>query len=266
MDDMRPSLEFTYNSSIPDDADLSNGSRWGGGGGNPNLKPWRANALDLSVEKYFGREGYLSGALFYKELRSYIYNQPQLYDFTDFTVPDNSNPQNFLGFVTTPQNGTGGKIYGYEVAFSVPFGNIAEALDGFGALASYSYTKSNIVDPNIPDRPIPGLSEDVVNGTVYYEKFGFSARASVRHRSAFIGEVQGVGADRLLRSARAETLIDAQISYDFKFGNLEGLSVILQGYNLTDEPFVTTELNNNQLVIDHQTFGRRYLLGVSVKY
>jgi len=168
--------------------------------------------------------------------------------------------------VTFPRNGTGGKIYGYEIAGAMPFSVFADALDGFGITGSYSFTKSDISDPNSPSRPLPGLSEDVVSGTVYYEKFGFSARASVRHRSAFLGEVQGVGADRLLRSARAETLIDAQISYDFQFGNFEGLTLLLQGYNLTDEPFVTTELNNNQLVIDHQTFGRRYLLGVSFKY
>jgi iron complex outermembrane receptor protein len=265
MDDMRPSLEFTYDANRADETDI-NQSPWGGSGGNPNLRPWIANAVDLSVEKYYGREGYVAGAVFYKDLRSYIYNQPQLYDFTDFPITTGDDPVLRQGFVTTPQNGTGGKIYGYEIAGSLPFNTFAEALDGFGVIGSYSFTKSDISDPNSPSRPLPGLSEDVVSGTVYFEKFGFSARASVRHRSAFLGEVQGVGAERLLRSARAETLIDAQVSYDFQFGNLEGLSVILQGYNLTDEPFVTTELNNNNLVIDHQTFGRRYLLGVSVKY
>lgn len=259
LDDMRPSLEFTFNAQ-------NTAAPWGGSGGNPNLRPWIANAADVSVEKYFGREGYVSGAVFYKDLRSYIYNEPQLFDFTDFPVPDGSSPTVLEGFVTFPRNGTGGKIYGYEIAGALPFGSFAEVLDGFGITGSYSFTKSNISDPNFPDRPLPGLSEDVVSGTVYYEKYGFSARASARHRSAFIGEVQGVGADRLLRSARAETLIDAQISYDFQFGNFEGMTLLLQGYNLTDEPFVTTELNNNQLVIDHQTFGRRYLLGVSFKY
>jgi iron complex outermembrane receptor protein len=265
LDDMRPSLEFTYNANLAGSTDINN-SPWGGQGGNPTLRPWIANAADLSLEKYFGREGYVSGAVFYKDLRSYIYNAAQLYDFTDFPVTSGPEPVLQQGFVTVPQNGTGGEIYGYEIGGALPFGTLVSALDGFGVIGSYSYTKSDISDPNNPSRPLPGLSEDVVAGTVYYEKYGFSARASVRHRSAFLGEVQGVGAERLLRSARAETLIDAQMSYDFQVGNLQGLSVLLQGYNLTDEPFVTTELNNNHLVIDHQTFGRRYLLGVSFKY
>lgn len=266
LDEMRPSLDVSYDAGRAGSTDINN-SPWGGGGGNALLRPWIADAADLSVEKYFGREGYVSGAVFYKDLQSYIFNQAQLFDFTGFSVPTGPEPNLRQGFITVPQNGEGGEIYGYEIAGAVPFSVFSSALDGFGVTASYSYTKSNIKpDPSNPARPLPGLSEDVVNGTVYYEKFGFSARASVRHRSSFIGEVQGIGAERLLRSARAETLIDAQLGYDFQEGRLEGLTVLLQGYNLSDEPFVTHELNDNRQVIDHQTFGRRYLLGVSYKY
>ena len=47
----------------------------GGSGGNPLLDPWRANAFDLSYEKYFGSGAYVSAAGFYKDLKTYIYNQ-----------------------------------------------------------------------------------------------------------------------------------------------------------------------------------------------
>ena len=89
---------------------------------------------------------------------------------------------------------------------------------------------------------------------------------SARHRSSFIAEVQGVGAERLLRMAKGETLVDAQISYELQSGTMEGLTLLLQGTNLSDEPFITHELNESRQVIDHQTFGRRYLFGVSYKY
>jgi iron complex outermembrane receptor protein len=101
---------------------------------------------------------------------------------------------------------------------------------------------------------------------VYYERMGFSARVSARHRSEFIAEVQGVGAERLLRMAKGETLIDAQLSYEFQDGAMTGLTVLLQGTNLSDEPFITHELNDSRQVIDHQVFGRRYLFGASYKY
>ena len=45
------------------------------GGGNPKLKPWKANTFDLSWEKYFGEnQGYVSLAAYYKNLTTYIVN------------------------------------------------------------------------------------------------------------------------------------------------------------------------------------------------
>ena len=266
LEDMRASISFGFNDSRVGSTDLEF-SPWSGEGGNPRLQPWKADAVDLSLEKYFGREGYVSGALFYKDLKTYIYTQTALYDFTGFPVTGGIEPALRQGFVTTPQNGEGGEIYGYEVAATVPFGMALAALEGFGIQASYSLTKSNIQpDPLNPARPIPGLSEDVINATLYYERAGFSTRVSARHRSSFIAEVQGVGAERLLRMAKGETLIDAQMSYEIQSGTAQGLTLLLQGTNLTDEPFITHELNDSRQVIDHQVFGRRYLFGASYKY
>jgi len=266
MDDMRASVSFEYNASRAGNTDIQF-SPWSGEGGNAKLKPWIADAVDLSIEKYFGREGYVSGAVYYKDLKTYIYTQSVLYDFSTFPVTGGPQPALRQGFVTSPQNGEGGEIYGYELAATIPFGMALSALDGFGVQASYSFTKSNVQpDPTNPKRPIPGLSEDVINATLYFERNGFSTRVSSRYRSSFIAEVQGVGAERLLRMAKGETLVDAQMSYEFQQGNLQGLTLLLQGTNLTDEPFITHELQDSRQVIDHQVFGRRYLFGASYKY
>jgi iron complex outermembrane receptor protein len=266
MDDMRASISVNYDSSRAGNTNIQF-SPWSGEGGNARLKPWIADAVDLSVEKYFGREGYVSGAVYYKDLKTYIYTQSTLYNFSAYPVTGGSEPVLREGFVTTPQNGDGGEIYGYEVAATIPFGMALAALEGFGVQASYSFTKSDVQpDPTTPSRPIPGLSEDVINATVYFERNGFSTRVSTRYRSSFIAEVQGVGAERLLRMAKGETLVDAQMSYEIQGGNLQGLTLLLQGTNLTDEPFITHELNDPRQVIDHQVFGRRYLFGASYKY
>lgn len=266
LDDMKASINYGYDRTFAESTNVEQ-SPWNGSGGNPKLRPWIADAADLSLEKYFGREAYISGAVFYKKLKTYIYNQSVLHDFTGFMVPGGDEPVLRQGYVTSPQNGKGGKIYGYELAGTLPFGALAPALDGFGINASYSYTKSNIQpEPGNPARPIAGLSQDVASATLYFEKYGFSARVSGRYRSKFIAEVQGIGADRQLRMAQGETLLDAQVSYEFQSGALQGMSVLLQGANLTDEPFVTTEILDKQQVIDYQSFGRRYLLGVSYKY
>jgi iron complex outermembrane recepter protein len=266
LDEMKASIAFGYNSTLADSTDI-NSSPWSGSGGNPKLRPWIADAVDLSIEKYFARDGYVAAAVFYKDLQSYIFNQQAIYDFTGFPVTGGPEPALRQGLVSIPQNGKGGEIYGYEASVAVPFSLMSDTLEGFGLTASYSFTKSNVQpNPGDPSQPLPGLSEDVLNSTLYYEREGFSARVSARYRSEFLGEVQGVGAERLLRTAKAETLVDAQIGYEFQEGSLEGLSLLLQGSNLTDEPFVTFQANDERQVIDHQTFGRRYLFGASYKY
>ena len=52
-------------SSIDEGYDKVSGKP-GGSAGNPFLDPWRANAYDLSYEKYFGNKAYFSAQAFYK--------------------------------------------------------------------------------------------------------------------------------------------------------------------------------------------------------
>jgi len=82
-----------------------------GSAGNPDLKPFKATAFDLSFEKYFQTKGYLSAAAFYKRLNTYITQFTEFgYDFTQLaqslgvTVP----PSGPNGIYTQQVNGHGG--------------------------------------------------------------------------------------------------------------------------------------------------------------
>ena len=65
------------------------------------------------------------------------------------------------------------------------------------------------------------------------------------------------------------SLVDAQISYDFGANGradwLGGLSLALQGQNLTDEDTLQTDSDARQ-VTKYQTFGANYLLGINYKF
>ena len=246
-----------------------------GSSGNPDLRPWRANAVDLTFEKYFGIRGYLAAQFFWKNLKSYIYNADQPFDFTGFPTQSpgldpNGNPIliNPQGTLNIPINGEGGKLYGVELAGTLPFETFVPALEGFGLTGGVSYTKTKISPtPGAPAEDLPGYSKWVANGTAYYERYGFNARASLRYRSTFVGEVSGFAANRVRRRAAPETILDGQIGYDFQPGStLEGLSIYLQGQNLTDEPFVTSNPQDRDQVIDHQSYGRRFLAGFTYKF
>lgn len=268
MDDMRASRNYSYNPALAQSGDI-NRSPWSGGGGNPELRPFIADVADISIEKYFAnRRGYVSLAAYYKNLESYVYNHNQVFDFTGYPIGV-GNPEPVLreGLIGAPDNGDGGWIKGAEFAVSAPFDIFHPMLEGFGGQFSASWTDSEIQpDPTQAPTTLPGLSETVVNTTVYYEKYGFQARLSHRYRSDFLGEVAGFGNGRTLRSVAAESIIDAQIGYEFQSGPAEGLSILAQVNNLTDEPFKTFENGDERRTIDFQKYGRTFLVGVNYRF
>ena len=76
------------------------------------------------------------------------------------------------------------------------------------------------------------------------------ARASARYRSTFLGDFTGFGGSPTRRTALGETIIDAQIGYDFQDGSaLDGLSIYLQGQNLTDERFASVGGNGSHTAV-----------------
>lgn len=245
---------------------------WTRDGGNPQLKPWEANAYDISYEKYFGgSKGYISAAYFFKDLKTYIYNQATIFDINDTSLTPADYPAlpppNAQGVFTRPANGEGGTVKGYELAVSMPLDLLWEPLNGFGIQANYSDTTSS-VSPNGPGttEPLPGLSKYVSNITVYYERFGFSTRVSQRHRSQFLGEVQGFGGDRTKRTFEGETVTDVQMGYTFQSGPMKNVSLLLQVNNLENEPFRSSFDGDNTRPREYFEYGRTYLFGVNYRY
>ena len=266
MDELRASQTYGINSGNVNSTDPTQ-AYFNGGGGNPELRPWIANVFDISYERYFGRSAYISIAAFYKDLESYIYNQNVLFDFTGYPTNPGETPASFIGQISSPQNGQGGSISGVEFAVSTPFDFIHPWLEGFGGTFSISSTESDIQpNPNDPSQPIPGLSEIVSNVTLYYERNGFQTRVSNRYRSEFTGEVAGFGQSRTFRQIGEESVIDAQIGYQFQSGPLEGLSFLAQVNNLTDEEFTTNVNSDERQTINHQSYGRTFLFGINYRY
>jgi iron complex outermembrane recepter protein len=242
-------------------------------GGNPSLRPYQSTNIDISVEKYFPRGGYFAVGGYFKQLSDFVDNgNATVFDFTALAtalkaaVPSAVIGTN-LGRLQQPANTGKGYIIGTEATLSLPFSNLSESLDGFGFFGSASYTDSSVKLGNNPSPiTVPGLSDWVANATLYYEKNGFQVRGSYRYRSAFLGELAGLSANPEFRTANAEVVVDAQIGYEFQSGPLKGLAILLEGKNLTDRPFITTENGDPRRVREYQRYGRDYYLGVSYKF
>ena len=250
--------------------------RYVASGGNPEVEPFRATAYDLSVEKYFGKKGYVSVAGFYKDIDTYVLSLPGVYDFkgvlpANATIPAGGT----VGILTRPTNGKGGRISGFELAVNIPLNMLWAPLDGFGISVNHSDTTSTItIGPgqlagliNTPITiPLPGLSKKVSNFRGYYEKHGFQVSVASRKRSDFLGINPDYKDDVEITFIRGETVVDAQIGYTFPERSfLKGLSILFQANNVTDELF-RQYTDNRDNPTDTKRFGKTYLLGLNYKF
>ncbi len=259
--DLNNAITFNYDATL---------RIYSGGGGNPFLRPYQAKAVDLNLEKYFGSKGYVALQTFYKHIDTYIAGGTSTnFDYSQFPPPANEPvPSTPIGFFSGSVNTHGGYMYGAELAGTVPFDIFSQSLEGFGLTGGVGYTKTSIKDFNGNITTIPGYSKWVANLTAFYEKNGFSVRGSMRYRSAFQGDFVLFSGSLDRQYVLAETLFDAQIGYDFpSTSGLRGLSLYLQGQNLTNEREATLGIQNQpDAWLKYQTFGRRFLIGATYKF
>ena len=266
MADMRSAFGFGFNNGE---------NRFTGGGGNPELEPFRASALDVSYEKYWGNKAYFAVAGFYKNLDSYIIQQGTRFDYAPFITANTTRPPgaSTVGTLTKPVNGSGGRISGLELTASFPLGMVAKPLEGFGLQLTHSDTSSSIKPPTsgfstndvgVATLPLPGLSRQVTSLQFYYERHGWQFRVAQRQRSDFLGEITDFQDNRQLTFIKGESITDLQLGYEFQRGFLKGLSVLFQAGNLTNAEFQRYK-ETPANVIEKVKYGKTYLLGVNYK-
>lgn len=265
MDRMNAGFSFGFDEV----QNVPGGTPFTASGGNPELRPNTANQYDISYEYYFADDGYVSLAAYYKDLRTWQIQDDVPFDMADFvdpaTLPGSINST--LGLSNVWVTSEGGEINGVEFTTSVPGRLLADALDGFGMIFSASFIDSSLETASGDEIDVPGLSDEIFNVTLFYEKNGFQARTSLRSRSDFQGERFGNSFTRETTTVVGADIIDAQIGFDFGeagFEELDGLSISLQAQNLTDEPYTTKD--GNGFVRDHQVFGTTYMIGAAYKF
>ncbi|RYZ82782.1 MAG: hypothetical protein EOO68_33860 [Moraxellaceae bacterium] len=149
------------------------------------------------------------------------------------------------------------KIHGVEFAVQHFFGDT-----GFGVSANYTKVSGDIgydvlLDPTENQFALTGLS-DTANGSLIYENYGFTSRISYNWRDEF-----------LATAGQNPTFVEAfhQIDFNVSYAvpQIDGLSVSLEGINLTGENFRSHARSVNQLV-SLQDLGARYNLGVRYSF
>ncbi len=229
-----------------------------GQGGDPEIDPFRANQADLSLEWYHGEKNdeLLSAALFYKDIESFITDQPvQQAHLIQTNTPNLSLctaasttqfPNRYSCQFTINQrvNGGGGQVMGLELNTLQKFGH------GFGLQANYTYSDAQADDAGLE---IPGNSKHSGNVIAFFENERFGARLAYSYRSEFF-----VTFDRSTRlNQDSLKSLDASLAVNLT----RGLALTFDGVNLTNEKIVqfASDSFRPRAVYDN---GRYYFIGV----
>jgi len=250
--------------------------------GNPDLKPFYSNNLDIGGEFYTGKTGYVGVTLFKKDITNFTFNENRSVTFGSLGVDYlqlGENQQQGLASsvnvawqaavanpslvasanvnVTQPVNLSDVmKLSGEEFIWVQPLDNL---LDGLGFTANYTHFTAS------PEKYAFGIPDYTYNVTGYYEKDGFSTRLSYvnlsRVKTGGPLQANNIPLDGYNQERHQ---IDLSASYKFTAFGLEQ-SVTLDATNLTNEGFKSYYTYEN-ITTGFQSPGMTILLGWRAQY
>jgi iron complex outermembrane recepter protein len=225
-------------------------------GGNPALKPYLSDNVDLGLEWYYGQNKYLSVNAFVKDVTNFIVQGTQRQTINGVIDPTTGLPAIYT--VSQRVNGPDARVNGWEIAWQHLFG---ESGFGFNANATFvdtnrPYDRTDITQSGFA---VTGLA-DSANLVAFYDKHGFEARVAANWRDEYLlqfGQNQNnsaFGAEATFVNSSLQ--IDVSTSYQFT----DQFNVYFEAINVTDETMSTHGRFDNQL-LDVFAYGRRFALG-----
>jgi TonB-dependent receptor len=169
---------------------------------NPNLKPFRANNLDIGLEWYYRKDAYFAAGAFAKDLIDRPQTMNNIYTFSQFqqkynttfslttqqqlVLNNDGGPDKHLIQVREPINiSTRLKIRGLELTWQQPLDMLP--VKGFGFTGNMTFVRQKDDTPNAA--PVANVPERTSNLTVYYENNGLSVRVSRQYQSSMVTNV-----------------------------------------------------------------------------
>jgi iron complex outermembrane recepter protein len=222
--------------------------------GNPYLKPFRANNLDLSLEWYFADRTLLSGALFYKDVLSLVRDKTssQLLPVTQINADGSRHPLLLDFQVMEPVNGAGVRVKGLELSYQQPFNFLPPPFDGLGAIVNYTYLENS--DP----AQLTGTSRHSFNLSGYYEDRRLSIRLAYTFRDSFLVSSDGAFGDG--ERARGFGTLNANLTLRLT----PTVSAVIDGTNLLDADQSVASLLGSPL--SYEDPGRLLYIGLRARF
>lgn len=271
--------------------------------GNPDLRPSTTDNWDFDVAYYFrDTPGLLRAGVFYKTISNNFTNvfvadtpsddvQERVLEFFGPLVQ--SRPELFAFqpdtefLLTRPENGEGGKIYGFELEAIRRFDFLPGFLNGFGVIGNLTYTKGDFPtlvqgrtdDGTLTnfslDRPLEDQAAWVYNAALTYARGGFEGRLIYTHQSSTVTAYEIHDLNSVIP---AYSTLDLRMSYNFNGPGGGLFTIFLEGDDLlsdANEPDIRDAISNTPGREDARFFfpntfqfsgGRTVTVGAKVRF
>ena len=118
-------------------------------------------------------------------------------------------------------------MLGFEIGFQKRLDFLPGFLSGFGVEGNYTFTDSEVQIPGRTEKQqLIGQSKNIYNASLFYEKYGFSARIAANFKGSYLDEIQG-------SSSEQDRYYDDNLNLDFS-----------ASYNISKKIRVFMEVNN----------------------
>lgn len=216
--------------------------------GNPGLKPFLSDQVDVSLSWYFSEGSLLSATYFYKELDNIVVSGRLDPVMVSATVVETGESRNFTLTPFAPVNGDSQKLNGFELGYEQAFTQLPSPFNGLGIVANYTYVDAT------GDTQLDSVSQDNYNVTGYYEDERFSVRLAYNFRSDYrVGFINFFG-----DGANVQDF--GQLDMSAQYSVNDNFDVVFEALNLTQESLTT--LNDAGINRGVEDVGTRLTFGI----
>lgn len=228
-------------------------------GGNPLLKPEYTWGVDSSFEWYMPGNGMIAVGAFYRWVDNVLYGaqEPVNSDFYNTGAIDRS------GYIFEgTYNGQSGKLYGVEFNALKQFDFLPGALSGFGVQGNLTLLDGDFKalddDGLLQTYDFQGMSNTIVNASVFYEKYGASARVSYQWRTHWLDTLGGLGSGEYRQGY-------GNLDVSLRYAVTENFTLYADLANLTNETYIAYA-GTPATPTEVERIGSRYLFGLRFNY
>ena len=230
-------------------------------GGNPFVKPELAYGVDAYYEWYLKPVGILSAGAFFKYIKDPIVSMNTRFGSNQLNTPLYNRADYMFD---TDANGDKGQYYGLEFVYAQKFDflpdyGLPEWTDGFGFNGNLTIADSEITLGDGRTAPMTSSSDYNYNTSVYWEKYGISARVNWQWRTEWLNSYgSSDDFDRYWDGL-------GRLSFGARYQANDNLEFYFDAKNLTDQ-VGRRYRGNDSRVYEIEGFGRTYMAGLRFNF